>query len=227
MFNILVVEDDKSASRLMQIVLSEAGYNTRIATNGIKALEILDNEYIDIILLDLMMPEMDGHEFITTIRKNQINTPVIIITAKLTAEEKYKSFIEGADDFITKPFDVQELLLRIKALLRRSNVASEQKLNIGKVTLDFTSLAVQREDEVHNLPKKEFYLLFKLLSNPDTIYTRIQLMDEIWGMNTSSADTTVNVHINRLRNKFKNYPEFTIVAVKGVGYKAVINSEKA
>ena len=223
MFNILAVEDDRSAARLLQVVLSEAGYNVKIASNGLKAIDMLDNEYVDLILLDLMMPEMDGHEFISTIRKNKIDTPVIIVTAKLTAEEKYQAFNEGADDYITKPFDVQELLLRIKALLRRSNVNSEQKLTVGKVSLDFASLSVQREDEVFNLPKKEFYLLFKLLSNPNTIFTRIQLMDEIWGMNTSSADTTVNVHINRLRNKFKSYPEFTIVAVKGVGYKAVIN----
>ncbi len=222
MFTVLVVEDDKSAARLMQVILTEAGYKVKSAENGIKALEILRNEYVDLIVLDLMMPEMDGHDFISTIRSNKVTTPVIVVTAKLTAEEKYRAFIEGADDYITKPFDVQELQLRIKALMRRANIINEKMLNIGKVTLDYSSLSVQREDETHYLPKKEFYLLFKLLSNPDTIFTRLQLMNEIWGINTSSTDITVNVHINRLRNKFKDYPEFKIIAVKGVGYKAVI-----
>lgn len=226
MFNILVVEDDKSATRLMQVILSEAGYNVKIASDGMKALKLLDKEYIDLIIADLMMPEMNGHEFINTIRSNGMDTPVIVVTAKLLAEDKYQAFIEGADDYITKPVDVQELLLRIKALLRRSNIASEQKLTIGKVTLDYAALTVQRENEVQTLPKKEFYLLFKLLSYPDKIFTRLQLMDEIWGMNTSSVDTTVNVHINRIRNKFKDYPEFKIVAIKGIGYKAVITNEK-
>ena len=226
MFNILVVEDDKSATRLMQVILSEAGYNVKIASDGMKALKLLDKEYIDLIIADLMMPEMNGHEFINTIRSNGMDTPVIVVTAKLLAEDKYQAFIEGADDYITKPVDVQELLLRIKALLRRSNIANEQKLTIGKVTLDYAALTVQRENEVQTLPKKEFYLLFKLLSYPDKIFTRLQLMDEIWGMNTSSVDTTVNVHINRIRNKFKDYPEFKIVAIKGIGYKAVITNEK-
>lgn len=226
MFNILVVEDDKSATRLMQVILSEAGYNVKIASDGMKALKLLDKEYIDLIIADLMMPEMNGHEFINTIRSNGMDTPVIVVTAKLLAEDKYQAFIEGADDYITKPVDVQELLLRIKALLRRSNIASEQKLTIGKVTLDYAALTIQRENEVQTLPKKEFYLLFKLLSYPDKIFTRLQLMDEIWGMNTSSVDTTVNVHINRIRNKFKDYPEFKIVAIKGIGYKAVITNEK-
>ncbi len=226
MFNILVVEDDKSALKLMQIILTEAGYNVKTATNGAKALKVLDKEYIDLIILDLMMPEMNGIEFLKNIRGNNLQIPVIVITAKLLAEDKYQAFIEGADDYLTKPVDVQELTFRIKALLRRSNIASEQKLTIGKVVLDYNALTVQREDETQTLPKKEFYLLFKLLSYPDKIFTRLQLMDEIWGMNSNSVDTTINVHINRLRNKFKDYPEFKIVAIKGIGYKAVITNEK-
>ncbi len=225
MFNILVVEDDKSASKLMQVILTEAGYNVKVAPDGAKALKMLDKEYVDLIILDLMMPEMNGIEFLKNIRSNKVQIPVIVITAKLLAEDKYEAFIEGADDFMTKPVDVQELSLRIKALLRRSNIASEQKLKIGKVTLDYNALTVQRENEVQTLPKKEFYLLFKLLSYPDKIFTRLQLMDEIWGMNSNSVDTTVNVHINRLRNKFGTYPEFKIVAIKGIGYKAVIVNE--
>ncbi len=227
MFKVLVVEDDKSSSRLMQIVLGEAGFEVKFSPNGAHALKLLDSEHIDLIVLDLMMPEMDGYEFMNTIRSNGVDTPIIVVTAKLLSEDKYQAFIDGADDFLTKPVDLQELIYRIKALLKRSNSANEQTLTIGKVTLDYGSLTVKREDEVHYLPKKEFYLLFKLLSNPDKIFTRIQLMDEIWGMNTTSVDTTVNVHINRIRNKLKDYPEFKIVAVKGIGYKAVINNEKA
>lgn len=225
MFKILVVDDDKSSARLMQIILDEQGYNVKLATNGAAALEMLDSEYVDLIILDLAMPKMDGYEFMNAIRSNGIDTPVIVVTSKLLAEDKYKAFTDGADDFLTKPIDVQELIFRIKALLRRSKIVNEQKLVIGKVTLDYDALTVEREGEFQTLPKKEFYLLYKLLSYPDKIFTRLQLMDEIWGMNTNTVDTTVNVHINRLRNKFRTYPEFRIIAIKGLGYKAEISDE--
>lgn len=224
MFKILVVEDDKSAARLMQVVLAEAGYEVKVAADGKKALRMLDSEYIDLIVLDIMLPEMDGNEFLQTMRGNGVRLPVIVVSARLVAEDKYKAFISGADDYITKPVDVQELLLRIMALLRRANIANEKKLKVGKVTLDYSSLTVTREGESQTLPKKEFYLLFKLLSYPDKIFTRLQLMDEIWGMQNTSVDTTVNVHINRIRKRFASYPEFRIVAIKGVGYKAIIGS---
>lgn len=226
MFKILVVEDDKSAARLMQVILNEAGYEVTLAADGKKALKLLDKKYVDLIVLDLMMPEMDGNEFMSIIRENGINTPVIVVTAKLLADDKYKAFISGADDFITKPIDVQEFLLRIKALLRRSNIANEKKITIGKVTLDYNALTVSRDGKSQTLPKKEFYLLFKLLSSPDKIFTRLQIMDEIWGMQTTSVDTTVNVHINRIRKRFSDYPEFKIVAIKGIGYKAVLCDEE-
>lgn len=225
MFKILVVEDDKNTSKLMHIVLSKAGYDVKLAGNGIEALELLDNEFIDLILLDVMMPEMDGYEFTETIRTNGLNIPILMVTAKQLSEDMYKGFIAGADDFLVKPVDEIELLFRIKALLKRSNIANEQKLRIGNVVLDYSALTVTRNGQSLTLPKKEFYLLYKLLSSPDKIFTRIQLMDEIWGMNTTTVDTTVNVHINRLRNKFGDYPEFKIVAVKGIGYKAVITHE--
>lgn len=226
MFKILVVEDDKNAAKLMQIILTKAGYDVKLAGNGIQALQLMDNEYIDLIVLDIMMPEMDGYQFVQTIRTNDVNVPVLMVTAKQLNEDKYKAFIAGADDYLVKPVDELELLFRIKALLRRANIANEHKLKIGDVLLDYNSLTVTRKDETQTLPKKEFYLLYKLLSYPNKIFTRIQLMDEIWGMNTTTVDTTINVHINRLRNKFGNYPEFKIVAIKGIGYKAVINSEK-
>ncbi len=223
MFKILVVEDDKNAAKLMQVILTKAGYDVKISSNGAEALKLLDSSYIDLIVLDVMMPEMNGYEFTETIRTNGLNVPILMVTAKQLAEDKYKGFIAGADDYLTKPIDELEMLFRIKALLRRSSIANEQKLRIGKVVLDYNALTVSRENDVQTLPKKEFYLLFKLLSYPDKIFTRLQLMDEIWGMNSTSIDTTVNVHINRLRKKFGDYPEFKIIAIKGIGYKAVIN----
>ncbi len=223
MFTILVVEDDKNAAKLMNLVLSNAGYKVKLASNGTEALEVLDNDYIDLILLDVMMPEINGYELTETIRTNGINLPILMVTAKQLPEDKYQGFIAGADDYLTKPVDEIELLYRIKALLRRANIVNEQKLRIGSVVLDYNALTVSRGEEIQTLPKKEFYLLFKLLSYPDKIFTRLQLMDEIWGMNSTSIDTTVNVHINRLRKKFGEYPEFKILAIKGIGYKAVIN----
>ncbi len=227
MFKILVVEDDKNSAKLMQIILKKAGFSVKHASNGVKALSMIENEFIDLIVLDVMMPEMDGYQFTETVRSNGVNTPILMVTAKQLLEDKYKGFIAGIDDYMVKPFDEMELIFRIKALLKRANVANEQKLRIGEVVLDYNSLTVTRDKESQTLPKKEFYLLFKLLSYPDKIFTRLQLMDEIWGMNSETVDTTINVHINRLRKRFGHYPEFNIVAIKGIGYKAVINSEKA
>ena len=223
MFKILVVEDEKNVAKLMRLILTKAGYSVVIADNGVEALKVLDNVYIDLILLDIMMPKMNGYELTEIVRSNGINVPILMATAKQLPADKYQGFISGADDYITKPIDEREMLYRIKALLRRSSIVSEQKLEIGKVVLDYNALTVSREGVCHTLPKKEFYLLFKLLSYPDRIFTRLQLMDEIWGMNSTSVDTTINVHINRLRKRFGDYPEFSIVAIKGIGYKAVIN----
>ena len=159
------------------------------------------------------------------LRDAECMIPILMATAKQLPEDKKRGFIVGTDDYMTKPIDTEEMLLRIKALLRRSQIASARKLTIGKVTLDYDTLTVTREDEKQTLPQKEFYLLYKLLSYPDRIFTRIQLMDEIWGMETESGDTTVNVHINRLRKRFDSYPEFEIISVRGLGYKAVKKSE--
>ncbi len=223
MFKILVVEDDKNVAKLMRVILTNAGYEVKISGNGAEALKVLDNAYIDLIVLDIMMPEMNGYELTEIIRTNNINVPILMVTAKTLAEDQYQGFISGADDYLTKPVDEMELLYRIKALLRRANIVHEQKLQIGEVVLDYNALTVSGHGIVQTLPKKEFYLLFKLLSYPDKIFTRLQLMDEIWGMSSTSVDTTVNVHINRLRKKFGSFPEFKIMAIKGIGYKAVIN----
>lgn len=221
MFQILVVEDDKNTARLMRAVLRHDGYEVFCAINGIEALDLMDNQHIDLIVLDVMMPEMDGFEFTRQLRSCNDNTPILMVTAKQLPEDRCRGFLAGTDDYMVKPVNEEEMLLRIKALLRRAQIASEHKLHIGKVTLDYDALTVTREDESQTLPQKEFYLLYKLLSYPDKIFTRIQLMDEIWGMDSETVDTTVNVHINRLRKRFENYPEFEIIAIRGIGYKAV------
>lgn len=223
MFKILVVEDDKNTAKLMKAILTHAGYDTFTAGNGLEALDFLDSQQVDLIVLDVMMPKMDGYEFTETMRKCGDMTPILMVTAKQLPEEKCQGFIVGTDDYMVKPVNEEELLLRIRALLRRSQIANERKLKIGKVTLDYDSLTVSREEISETLPQKEFYLLYKLLSYPNKIFTRIQLMDEIWGLDSESADNTVTVHINRLRKRFDEWPEFKIVAIRGVGYKAVVN----
>lgn len=226
MFRILVAEDDKSTAKLMKTILTRAGYEVFSVENGLEALEITDRQHIDLILLDIMMPKMDGYEFAERLRGCGDNTPILMVTAKQLPEEKCKGFLVGTDDYMVKPVNENEMLLRIKALLRRSQIANERKLKIGKVVLDYDALTAARGNISQTLPQKEFYLLYKLLSYPDKIFTRLQLMDEIWGMESESNDTTVNVHIARLRKRFEEWPEFEIIAIRGIGYKAVIHNEK-
>ena len=221
MFHILVAEDDKNTARLMRAVLKHAGYKVFHAENGVEALTLMDSQHIDLIVLDVMMPEMDGYEFAEQLRSCRDNTPILMVTARQLQEDKCKGFLSGTDDYMVKPVNEEEMLLRIKALLRRSQIVNDHKLHMGKVTLYYDSLTVERDGEKQTLPQKEFYLLYKLLSYPDKIFTRIQLMDEIWGMASETVDTTVNVHINRLRKRFEAYPEFEIIAIRGIGYKAV------
>jgi len=227
MFQILVVEDDKNSARLMRAVLSHNGYDLFMAENGLKALEMMDAQHLDLVILDVMMPEMDGYEFARQLRDANDQTPILMVTAKQLPQDKRTGFLAGTDDYLVKPVDEEEMLLRIKALLRRAQIVSEHKLHIGRVTLDYDALTVTRDQVSRTLPQKEFLLLFKLLSYPDKIFTRIQLMDEIWGMDSESIDTTVNVHINRLRKRFEGWPEFEILAIRGIGYKAVIRHEDA
>ncbi|OZQ63972.1 DNA-binding response regulator [Paenibacillus sp. VTT E-133280] len=221
MIKILVVEDDKHVRKLMNAVLKREGYEVLTAENGIQALEVLEVQHIDLIILDIMMPGMDGYEFAEELRNANNMIPILMATAKQLPEDKKKGFRHGTDDYMTKPVDIEEMLLRIQALLRRSQIVSARKLIVGKVILDFDALTVIRDNEKQTLPQKEFHLLYKLLSYPERIFTRIQLMDEIWGMDSETTDTTVNVHINRLRKRFENYPEFELVSVRGLGYKAV------
>jgi two-component system, OmpR family, response regulator len=225
-FNILVVEDDRHIRRLMEVVLNREGYHVFTADDGEKALDLMETQHVDLIVLDIMMPNMDGYQFTKELRDGNCMIPILMATAKHLPEDKKKGFLVGTDDYMTKPVDTEEMLLRIKALLRRSRIINERKLVVGKVVLDYDSLTVTRENDRQTLPQKEFYLLYKLLSYPDRIFTRIQLMDEIWGLENESGDLTVNVHINRLRKRFENYPEFELVSVRGIGYKAVRPYEK-
>ena len=221
MFHILVVEDNRHTRILLQAILENANYTVFTAPNGEEALEILNKEHIDLVVLDIMMPVMDGYEFTKTLRQNDNNMPILMVSAKQEPSDKHKGFLVGTDDYITKPIDEEEMLLRIKALLRRAKIVSEQKIVIGDVTLDYNAMTVSRPGEVQELPQKEFLLLYKLLSYPGQIFTRIQLMDEIWGMDSYSGWETVTVHIGRLRKRFEGWKEFEIESVRGLGYKAV------
>ena len=221
MFHILVVDDDKNTRAYLSAVLETAGYTVTTATNGEDALFAMEREHIDLVVLDVMMPRMDGYEFTKTLRESQNYLPILMVSAKQMPVDKHKGFAVGTDDYMTKPIDDEEMLFRIKALLRRAKIASERRIEVGDVVLDYDSLTVSRGDEVQELPQKEFLLLYKLLSYPGKIFTRIQLMDEIWGADSETGWETVTVHIGRLRKRFEGWDEFEIESVRGLGYKAV------
>lgn len=221
MFHILVVDDDKNTRVFFKAVLEDAGYTVTTAEDGAIALDLLGKQHIDLIVLDIMMPNMDGYEFTRVIRQSQDNVPILMVSAKQLPADKHKGFLVGTDDYITKPIDDEEMLYRIKALLRRAQIVNERKIEIGEVKIDYDSLTVTRKGQVQELPQKEFLLLYKLLSYPGQIFTRIQLMDEIWGADSDTGWETVTVHIGRLRKRFEGWSEFEIVSVRGLGYKAV------
>ena len=221
MFDILVVEDDKSTRLLMEAVLKRGGYNPILASDGLEALEIMDHKHIDLVLLDIMMPNMDGYEFTRTLRDGGSELPILMVTAKEAPDDKKRGFIAGTDDYMVKPVDEEEMLLRIAALLRRSKISAEHKLTVGGTVLDYDRLTVGDGESEVALPPKEFMLLYKLLSYQGKIFTRAALMDEIWDMDSESDPHTVDVHINSLREKFGQNKDFEIVTVRGLGYKAV------
>ena len=223
MFNLLVVDDDKNTRLLLKAVLEAEKYTVFTATDGLDALKIMDSEHIDLVIVDIMMPGMDGYEFTKSVREADDNLPILMISAKQLPADKQKGFLVGTDDYMTKPIDEVEMLLRIKALLRRAKIASDRRIVIGELVLDYDSLTVTKGDNVQELPQKEFLLLYKLLSYPGKIFTRIQLMDEIWGVSSATGWETVTVHIGRLRKRFENFEEFSIESVRGLGYKAVKN----
>ena len=221
MISILVADDDKNTRLLMQAILEGAGYRVVTAVDGQDALEMLEKEHIDLVVLDVMMPRMDGYTFTETLRQGNSTLPILMVSAKPLPADKNKGFLVGTDDYITKPVDEEEMLLRIKALLRRAKIANDRKIVVGDAVLDYDSFTVSRPGQVQELPQKEFLLLYKLLSYPGKIFTRIQLMDEIWGMDCETGWETVTVHIGRLRKRFEDWDEFSLESVRGLGYKAV------
>jgi len=223
MLKIMVVDDDKNIRRLLEASLTQAGFEVILAKNGQEALDIMDARHLDMIIADIMMPYIDGYELVSDIRHIDDKIPILMITAKDAFEDKKKAFGIGADDYITKPINMDEMLLRISALLRRAKISSEQKIDLGEFCINAELRAVKLGGDTLDLPKKEFDLLFKLLSYPNKIFTRRQLMDEIWGMDSNADERTVDVHIKRLREKFEGCEEFEIVTVRGLGYKAERN----
>lgn len=221
MFHILVVDDDKNIRFTIKEVLETDGYTVSEARDGEEALALLESEHIDLAIVDIMMPNVDGYSFTETVRSMKQDLPILMVSAKQLPEDRKKGFIAGIDDYMSKPVDPEELLLHIKTLLRRYKIVNERKIVVGEVVLDYDSYTVTGHGEVQELPQKEFLLLYKLLSYPNKIFTRIQLMDEIWGMDCETNWETVTVHIGRLRKRFEGWEEFSIENIRGLGYKAV------
>lgn len=221
MFHILIVDDDKNIRYVMKEILESNGYNAFTAKNGEEALDLLEREHIDLAVVDIMMPGIDGYELTREMRDFNQDFPILMVSAKQMPEDRKQGFMAGIDDFMSKPIDPDEFLLHIKALLRRFKIVNEKRIVIGDVVLDYDSYTVSGHGEIQELPQKEFLLLYKLLSYPGKIFTRIQLMDEIWGLECETAPETVTVHIGRLRKRFEGWDEFEIENIRGLGYKAV------
>ena len=221
MIHILIVEDDSEICQLYSRVLQKNGYQVTGVSNGQEALEAIDRTYFDLIISDIMMPVMNGYEFVKELRDSGFNTPVMMITAKDAFDDKRLGFLSGTDDYMVKPIDVNEMVLRIGALLRRSKIINDRRLTIGNTKMDMDSFTVTSGGDSQMLPQKEFMLLYKLASYPGKIFTRNQLMDEIWGYDSPSDTHTVDVHIGRLRDRFRDNEDFKIVTIRGVGFKVV------
>ena len=221
MISVLIIEDDTS-TRLVTKLHLQNEYQILEAANGLEALDILEQQNVNLIIADVMMPHMDGYEFVRQLRMTDKTTPILLLTAKKEWQDKKNGFALGIDDYMTKPVHYEELLWRVRALLRRAQINDEKKIVIGDVIISEDSNMVIRGDERISLPKKEFELLFKLLSYPNKVFTTSQLLDAIWGYETDSDETTVRTHINRLRKRFAEYREFEIVTVRGLGYKGEI-----
>ena len=221
MFRILIAEDDKELRQLFQHVLMKNGYAVTGVADGKEALDAMDKGYYDLIISDIMMPVMDGYELVSSLRQAGINTPVMMITAKDAFDDMRLGFLSGTDDYMVKPVNVNEMVLRVGALLRRAQMINERRQTIGNTVLECDSLTVTCNGESMVLPQKEFMLLYKMASFPGSIFTRQQLMDDIWGYESDSDTHTVDVHIGRLRDRFKDNTDFKIVTIRGVGYKVV------
>ncbi len=221
MFKILIAEDDRELRQLFQHVLAKNGYSAVGVSNGEEALSALDTSYYDLIISDIMMPKMDGYELVRSLREAGSSIPVLMITAKDAFDDMRLGFVSGSDDYMVKPVNVNEMVLRVSALLRRAQMANERRQVIGGTVLECDSLSVHSGGENMVLPQKEFMLLYKMVSFPGRIFTRQQLMDDIWGYDSETDTHTVDVHIGRLRERFRDNPDFKIVTMRGVGYKVV------
>lgn len=220
MFSILVVEDDETLNKLMCIKLKQENFKTFSAFDGAQALGILDQEYIDLIISDIMMPKIDGYELTKELRDASYAQPILMVTAKDQLEDMEQGFRAGTDDYMIKPINLKEMILRVNALLRRSKIANEKRLIVGKTVLDYSQMTIYIGGQEFEIPPKEFYLLFLLLSNPNKIFTRLEILDEIWGMDSEVDERTVDSHIKKLRRKFENCMDFEIITIRGLGYKA-------
>lgn len=221
MFCILIVEDDFELRQLFQKVLMQNGYSVKGVENGKAALAALEKEYVDLIISDIMMPVMDGYELVRTLREVNIQIPVLMITAKDAFDDMRMGFLSGTDDYMVKPINVNEMVLRVGALLRRAQMINERRLVIGNTELLLDSLTVTTGEDSYVLPQKEFMLLYKMASYPGRTFTRQQIMDDIWGYEAESDTHTVDVHIGRLRERFRENKDFRIVTIRGVGYKVM------
>ena len=224
MFKVLVVEDDRELRQLFARVLQRSGYAALEAGNGQQALDVLEHEYIDLIISDIMMPVMDGYELVRSLREAGMNIPVLMITAKDAFDDMRRGFLSGTDDYMVKPINVNEMVLRVGALLRRAQMISEHREVLGGTTLQYDEMIVTTGSERVTLPQKEFQLLYKMAAAPGRIFTRQQIMDDIWGLDTETDPHTVDVHIGRLRERFRDNPDFEIVTIRGIGYKVVKKS---
>lgn len=221
MFKILVAEDDRELSLLFQHVLTKSGYTVKVVTDGQRALDAMEREYFDLLISDVMMPGLDGYALVHTLRASGINVPVLMITAKGSFEDMRMGFLSGTDDFMVKPINVNEMVLRVSALLRRAQMIRDRSQTIGSTVLEYDSMTVLSSGKSVLLPQKEFLLLYKMCSFPERIFTRQQLMNDIWGYESETDSHTVEVHIGRLRERFRDNPDFKIVTIRGVGYKVV------
>lgn len=225
MFHILVIDDDKNIRYFLKEVLELEHYTVYTAKDGVEALNIFEKEFIDLVIVDIMMPNMNGYEFTKTLRLTNDELPILMISAKQLPNDRKLGFKAGIDDFMSKPLDNEELILHVKALLRRSKINNERKIVINDITLDYDSYTITKKDEVIELPQKEFLLLYKLLSYPNKIFTKMELMDEIWGIDCDTGWETLTVHVNRLRKRLENFDDIEIVSIRGLGYKAVKKNE--
>jgi len=224
MFSILVVEDNEVLNEMISTKLKLESYDVHSVFDGEEALNTLEHEHIDLIISDIMMPGIDGYELTKSLRDINSTIPILMISAKNQIEDMERGFMAGTDDYMIKPINMQEMTFRVKALLRRSQIANERKLKIGSTILDYDSLTIKTESNIYDMPPKEFYLIFKLLSSPNKIFTRMELMDEIWGMDIDIDDRTIDSHIKKLRRKFEDCSDFEIITVRGLGYKSKINA---